>query len=57
MPRRSEEADNSNIMTREFTVRPDEGFAHFAIMATPVGYRFLKMERKGTKAIVWYEKL
>jgi hypothetical protein len=49
------EAEN-DILKLEFKVDPCRGFAAQAVSAVPEGYSFLKMERKGTKALVYYTK-
>lgn len=39
-----------------FKVDPCQGIAQFAVSTAPVGYRFVKMERKGTKATITYQR-
>jgi hypothetical protein len=46
-----------DILTMKFKVDPCQGFAAQAVAAVPEGYQFLKMERKGTKAVVYYRKI
>lgn len=46
-----------DILKLVFKIAPDRGFAAQAVSMVPEGYKFIKMERKGTKATVYYEKI
>jgi hypothetical protein len=48
---------NKDIMKLTFKVDPYRGFAQQAVAAVPEGYEFVSMERKGTKAVVYYRKV
>ena len=46
-----------NIIIEKFDVNPEQGVAGFICACRKKGYEVLKMVRKGTKAIVTYQKI
>jgi len=53
----STKTEERDIKVIEFEIAKDRGFAGQAASMSIPGYRFLKMERKGTKAKVWFKKV
>jgi len=46
-----------DIIKLKFNVDPCQGFADLAVGIAPDGYRFLKMERQGKHAVVYYKAI
>jgi hypothetical protein len=45
------------VIERKFKIDPYQGFAAMSIaLAPPKGYVFLRMERTGERAVIYYEK-
>jgi len=49
--------DDNETITLTFTVDEYTGIAGMVLGCVPEGYRFVKVDRKGTKAVATYVKI